>query len=76
MTPGYIPRLWGVALVAAAAAWGVKVVLAAWPPVALAAVVFPVFGAAYLAIAHALAIPEARAVMGRVKRRLGVGTAR
>lgn len=76
LTPGYIPRLWGVALVAAAAAWGVKVVLAAWPPVALAAVVFPVFGAAYLAIAHALAIPEARAVMGRVKRRLGVGTAR
>ena len=73
---GYLPRLWTVALVAAALAWGVKAVIATWNPVALAAVVFPVFGVAYLGIAHAMRIPEAQVVLARLGRRFGMGTPR
>ena len=73
---GYLPRLWTGALVAAALAWGVKAVIATWNPVALAAVVFPVFGVAYLGIAHAMRIPEAQVVLARLGRRFGMGTPR
>ena len=65
-----------LALVAAALAWGVKAVIATWNPVALAAVVFPVFGVAYLGIAHAMRIPEAQVVLARLGRRFGMGTPR
>ena len=63
-------------LVAAALAWGVKAVIATWNPVALAAVVFPVFGVAYLGIAHAMRIPEAQVVLARLGRRFGMGKPR
>jgi len=71
---GYTVRLWSAALVAAAAAWGVKLA-AAWPgPIVTGAVVIGVYGVVYFAAMFALRVPEASAVWrrfgGRAARRL------
>jgi putative peptidoglycan lipid II flippase len=71
---GYTLRLWLAALVAAAAAWGVKLA-APWPgPIATGAVVIGAYGLVYFGTAFALRVPEASAVWrrfgGRTARRL------
>lgn len=67
----YQLRLWGSALAAAAMAWGAKLVLGVERPVLLGCIAIPLYGATYLAAAASLAIPEASAVTGRVRRLLG-----
>jgi putative peptidoglycan lipid II flippase len=71
---GYTLRLWVAALIAAAAAWGVKLA-APWPgPIAAGAVVIGAYGLVYFGTTLALRVPEASAVWrrfgGRTARRL------
>jgi putative peptidoglycan lipid II flippase len=71
---GYTLRLWVAALIAAAAAWGVKLA-APWPgPIAAGAVVIGAYGLVYFGTTFALRVPEASAVWrrfgGRTARRL------
>jgi len=71
---GYTLRLWVAALLAAAAAWGVKLA-APWPgPIVTGAVVIGVYGLVYFGTTFALRVPEASAVWrrfgGRAARRL------
>jgi len=69
---GYTLRLWVAALIAAAAAWGVKLA-AAWPgPIVTGAVVIGAYGLVYFGTTFALRVPEASAVW----RRFGGRTAR
>lgn len=62
--------LWGAAAVAAAAAWGVRLVLPPLQPVWIAVVVLGTYGAVYLGATMALRIPEARALTDVVARRV------
>lgn len=64
-------QLWASALLAAAAAWGVRLALPEalrrpWPQAAL---VLGAFGGVYFAAALALRVPEARAMLERIQRR-------
>jgi len=62
---GYTLRLWVAALIAAAAAWGVKLA-APWPgPIATGAVVISAYGLVYFGTTFALRVPEASAVWRR-----------
>jgi putative peptidoglycan lipid II flippase len=67
-------RLWGVAVVAAAAGAGVKYTVAAtgikgqWHSIPEAALVLGAFGLVYLGMTHALDVPEARALTRRLRR--------
>jgi putative peptidoglycan lipid II flippase len=78
---GTVPLPWSFllsigagALVAAAAGWGARVGLTALAPAlhpgAQAALVLGAFGATYLLVTFALGVGEARAVLGRVLRRV------
>jgi putative peptidoglycan lipid II flippase len=53
----YVSRLWASAILAAAAAWGVRMVLPPLHPLLRGATVLPVFGAAYLGAAMVMGIP-------------------
>ena len=66
---GVLARLWGSALVAAAAGWGVKLLLTGMDARLLALVVLAVYGLAYLALTVALDVGEARSLVGRLTRR-------
>ena len=63
-----ITTLWFAALTAAIPALGLKFAIGLAHPVLLAVVVLPVFGAAYLLLATAAAVPEAAELRGRVTR--------
>ena len=63
-------RVWGAALGAAAAGWGVKAALGGLGPVLLGAAVCGVFGAAYGALALLLGVPEAADLVRAVRKRL------
>jgi hypothetical protein len=54
--------MFGAALAAAAAGYGTRLLLAAWPPLPAALVVAAVFGAVYFAVAAAFGLPQARAL--------------
>jgi putative peptidoglycan lipid II flippase len=62
--------LWSAAVLAAGAAWGVRLVTGELHPIARGALVLPAFGAAYLGLTLAFGIGEARAVLERVARRV------
>jgi putative peptidoglycan lipid II flippase len=64
----HLARLWGCALIAAAAGWGIRELVTGLHPVLRAAAVLGPVGLAYLGLAYLLAIPEARAI---VRRRVG-----
>jgi putative peptidoglycan lipid II flippase len=64
----YQVKLWGAALAAAVVAWGVKLVLGVEHPLVLGFVALPLYGLTYLAATASLAIPEASAMAGRVRR--------
>jgi putative peptidoglycan lipid II flippase len=64
-------RVWGAALGAAAAGFGVKLAAEALGPVLLGALVCGVFAAAYGALALLFRVPEASALVGTIRRRLG-----
>jgi putative peptidoglycan lipid II flippase len=65
-----IATLWLAALGAVLPALGVKAVVGLAHPVELAVVVLPVFGAAYLLLTSAVAVPEAAELRGRIGRML------
>src|SRR4029077_1739241 len=58
-------RLWGSALVAAAAAWAVRLALPPLSPLLRGAIVLPIFGAVYLGGAFALGVPVMTFLHGR-----------
>ena len=67
----YQVRLWGAAFAAAVMAWGAKLVLGVQHPLLLGCVAIPLYGITYLAATASMAIPEASAMAGRVRRLLG-----
>lgn len=73
---GLLLRLWGAALLAGAAGFGVKLLLATTHPIALALAVFGVYGFGYFGLTTALGIDESAAVVARVRSRLGLGAGR
>ncbi|HEY0972379.1 MAG TPA: murein biosynthesis integral membrane protein MurJ [Gemmatimonadales bacterium] len=68
---GLLARLWGTALVAAAVAWGAKLLVATPWPQLTAIIVLGVFGVTYLALTTALGIGDTAALVGRLRRRAG-----
>ena len=71
---GTVVTLWNAAVVAGLASFGVKMLLPGLHPLALGAVVLPVFGAIYLALTVRAGVPEAHAVLTRVRARFGVSS--
>jgi putative peptidoglycan lipid II flippase len=69
----YLLRLWTSALLAAAAGFGLKLVVAGRHPVVTAIIVFAPYGLIYFAAAAAFGVAEAREVVGKARRRVGRG---
>jgi hypothetical protein len=67
---GVLARLWGAAIAAAAAGWGVKLLLQALDARLVAVAALAVFGLLYLALTATLGVGEARGLAGRLTRRL------
>lgn len=67
ISPGYLVRLWGAALVGAAAGITVYLVTPNLSPIIRAVVVLGPFGLGYLSITLALGIPEAKALTARIR---------
>jgi putative peptidoglycan lipid II flippase len=67
----YQAKLWGAAFTAALVAWGVKLVLGVQHPLLLGGVALPLYGLTYLGATASMAIPEAAATAGRVRRLVG-----
>jgi putative peptidoglycan lipid II flippase len=65
---GFLARLWLVAAAAAGVAWLVKLVLPAGGPLVRGAATLIPFGLAYLGLASALGIPQARGLWTRISR--------
>ena len=63
LSAAFLAKLWGSALVAAAAAWGVKLGLGVGHPILLAIAALVPYGVVYFALTMWLAIPEARTVL-------------
>lgn len=68
LAPSYTLKLGICALAAAAAAWGVKVVLPAMHPIPAAVLVMGAYGVVYLGMTAAFRIPEISAVVSRLRR--------
>jgi putative peptidoglycan lipid II flippase len=64
-----VARLWAAAAAAAGAAWGLRLGMGPGHPVVTALVLLSVYGGVYLLITYRLAVPEARAVLGRLRPR-------
>jgi hypothetical protein len=65
-------RVWAAALGAAAAGWGAKLLGEGLGPILLGALVCGVFVAAYAVLALLFRVPEAAALAGTIRRRLGL----
>jgi putative peptidoglycan lipid II flippase len=63
---GVVARLWASALVAAAAAWGVKLAIGLDRPVVDTAAILGVYGVLYFGLTYALGIDECRRLLRRV----------
>ena len=66
---GFLARLWAGALLAAAAAYGVKTLIAGRHPIELAFFVLVPYGALYFAVTAAAGVSESRATLARIFRR-------
>jgi putative peptidoglycan lipid II flippase len=66
---GALATLWGCALVAAAAGWGARLALADVHWIASGAAALGIYGLSYGLAALAVGLPEARAVISRMRRR-------
>jgi putative peptidoglycan lipid II flippase len=64
-----VARLWASALIAAAAAWAVKLLVPSAHPVVQAVAVLGVYGTTFLAATLLLGVAEARGALARVMRR-------
>jgi len=67
--PGYLPRLWGSALVAGAAGWGLWLVAGHLNPVVAGAAVLVPYALVYGVLTLLFRIPTAQALAGQVLRR-------
>ncbi len=67
---GPLARMFGAALLAAAAGYGVRILSAELHPVFVAALVVAVFGAVYFALARLFGLEEARVVLDSIRRRV------
>jgi putative peptidoglycan lipid II flippase len=65
----HLARLWGAAAAAALAAWGVKLVLPPLHPALVGGLVLGTYGAGYFGGTLAMAVPDALAVLRRLRRR-------
>jgi putative peptidoglycan lipid II flippase len=65
----FLAKLWLAALAAAAAAWGVKLLLGVAHPIVLAAAAIAPFGVVYFGLTTLLAVPESRTVLAAIIRR-------
>jgi putative peptidoglycan lipid II flippase len=65
----YVATLWLLGIVAAAAAWGVRMVIPAMHPAIAAALVLGPYGIVYIGGAMMRGLPEARALLRRVRPR-------
>ena len=65
----FLVTLWLSALAAASVAFAVKLAIGARHPLVTGSIALGVYGAIYLASTLALGIPQARALLARVKRR-------
>lgn len=70
LAPAFTATLWTVAFVAAAAAYGVKLLIGNAHPLLLAAVVLPIYGAIYFAATALLGIDASQSTLKAVARRL------
>ncbi|MBC7930879.1 MAG: murein biosynthesis integral membrane protein MurJ [Rubrivivax sp.] len=68
----FVTKLWLSAIASAAAAWGIRLALGPVHPIFMAALVLTPYGLLYFALTSALGLPEARAVVGRFARMLGL----
>jgi putative peptidoglycan lipid II flippase len=66
MPRGFVVRLWSAAAVAAAAAFGVKMVAGAEPPILLGALAVGCYAVVYFLAAAALGLREGRLVLARI----------
>ncbi|MDB4883191.1 MAG: integral rane protein MviN [Gemmatimonadetes bacterium] len=64
-----LAKLWGASLVAGAAGWGLTQLASALPHTARGVAAIATFAVVYGAVTLALGVPEARALVGRVRRR-------
>jgi putative peptidoglycan lipid II flippase len=62
-------RLWGAAFAAAGVAWVMKLSIPPTHPLTRAALIFAPFGMTFVGLVLALGVPEARAVLARLRRR-------
>ena len=69
----FLATLWGAALIAAAGAWGLKLVFVGTGPIVLAALTLIPFGLAYFGLTAAAGVGESRAVLSRAARLLRGG---
>jgi putative peptidoglycan lipid II flippase len=68
----FLAQLWGMAFLAAAIAFAIKLATPHTGPRMQALLVIPAFGAVYLGLAYALDLSEFRGFVGIVRRRFGV----
>ncbi|HUY39040.1 MAG TPA: murein biosynthesis integral membrane protein MurJ [Candidatus Binataceae bacterium] len=66
---GYAAKLWGIAIVAAAIAFAIKLETAGMGPRLRGFIVLPAFGVIYLGTAWALGMPEFDSMLGMIRRR-------
>ena len=65
---GYVAQLWGSAIAAAAVGWIVKSAVPSFGPVVMATFVLGVYGVLFFGAAMLLRIPEASAVLVRLRK--------
>ncbi|MEJ0036734.1 MAG: murein biosynthesis integral membrane protein MurJ [Gammaproteobacteria bacterium] len=66
----HLARMFGAALIAGAAGYGVKIAVGPMHPILVAVLVLGTFGAVYFGVARVLGLSEAEVVMGSVMRRV------
>jgi putative peptidoglycan lipid II flippase len=64
-----VSRLWLAAALAAAAAWGVRILVGPRSSILLAVLTLIPYGAVYFGVTAALGVPEVRRVLGRLMQR-------
>jgi putative peptidoglycan lipid II flippase len=66
----YSAKLWTAALLSAGVGWGLKLLVAGWPPVPLAIVVLGGYGVCYFALGFLFGVAQAQTIIRGILRRL------
>ena len=69
---GFLAQVWAAALIAAAAGRGILLLLGHRGPIPTAAVVLSVYGILFFGVSTLLKLPEARSMLGMLRRRAGM----